>query len=290
MRKFFVLSYQRSGTTWFCEKIAGMFGRWGVSKETEINWWEEVGCKSFIDRKKLNHHCLDLPDFCRHPNNLEKLEALDAFQIDDYTSEKIVPRTESFYKEVFNSLDNEFINIMYDQCNLNSILNYPLIHFVRRDTVSQVVSTYLAEKTDIWHNNNFYKEKINNLSQQDRHVNLNFDRIYFNSIRINILKEAFFETLKKYHKDCLTVFYEDCLDEDYWKTILNKKLENFMQDSIKNHKYKTENQKTGNIFNVVNKNGPWPDLWESAISICEQNNLPANMDSLIKICKFNKSL
>ena len=42
MRKFFILSSQRSGTTWFCEKLAGMFGRWGESKGKKIHWWEEV--------------------------------------------------------------------------------------------------------------------------------------------------------------------------------------------------------------------------------------------------------
>lgn len=288
MRKFFILSSQRSGTTWFCEKLAGMFGRWGESKGKKIHWWEEVGSQSFIDRKKLNHHCLDFPDFWQHKQSPDKLEALDAFLI-NRSSDKIVPKTESFYKEVFDSLDNEFVNIMYNQCNLNSILNYPLIHFVRRNTGSQSISACLAQETDIWHYNNYYKEKINNLSEQDKNVNLHFERVYADALRINVLKEAYFYTLNKYHKNCLTVFYEDCLDENYWKNTLNKKLEKFMEDSIRNEDYETENKKMKKIFNIVNRNGPWPNYWKLTFA-CQKRNLPINMDSLIKICKFDKPL
>ena len=63
MRKFFILSSQRSGTTWLGERLAGMFGRWGLSEETNIAWWEEISNKSFIDRKKLNHYCIEKPNF-----------------------------------------------------------------------------------------------------------------------------------------------------------------------------------------------------------------------------------
>ena len=106
--------------------------------------------------------------------------------------------------------------------------------------------------------------------------------------RSNLYKKVYFETLNKYHKNCLTIFYEDCLNENYWKNTLNKKLENFMQDKMQNVEYETENKKLKNVFNVINLDGNnWDDEnYHRAKSICQESDLSANADSLTKILKF----
>ena len=122
MRKFFIVSSQRSGTTWFAEKLAGMFGRWCVSEETNINWWEEISNKTFIERKKLKHYFIKKPRINaeEYADILMRLEAFEVFE-----TNKIIRKTEKFYDDVYTSLnDNEFVNIMYDQCSINSCLLY----------------------------------------------------------------------------------------------------------------------------------------------------------------------
>ena len=163
MRKFFILSSQRSGTTWFCEKLAGMFGRWCVSEETDIRWWEELSSATFIDRKNLGRHHLPVPNYLsRDLYERRILLNLESFVTSDY--KHIIRKTPKFYNDVYNSLnDNEFINVMYEQCNINEILNYPVIHFIRRDTIAQATSGAIATETDIYHNNEHYSEKIKNL-------------------------------------------------------------------------------------------------------------------------------
>ncbi len=284
MRKFFIVSSQRSGTTWLGERLAGMFGRWKVSEETNIAWWEEISNKSFIDRKKLNHHCIEKPNFIKETSYLDKMAILNAYEVFD--TGKIIFKTEKFYDEVYNSLnDNEFVNIMYDQCNLNCILNYPIIHLIRRDTIAQASSNYVAQQTGFYHNNQYTRNK--NLKIQ-KDIKLNYDSIVHEARRVNLYKKVYFDTLKKYHKNCLTIFYEDCLDKKYWINTLNKKLENFLQDIIQNAEYETENKKTRNLFKINNKSG---ENWESsryneAIKLCKSHNLPINADSLTKILKF----
>jgi len=284
MRKFFIISSQRSGTTWFAEKLAGMFGRWCVSKETNIDWWEEVASKTFIERKKLNSYYLPKPSFIKSKAYISKLSTLQAFEV--FGTNKIIRKTEKFYDDVYDSLnDNEFVNIMYDQCSINSILKYPVIHFIRKDSIAQATSNLIAQKTGIYHNTKHYTNQIDNTNKT---LDLNYDLIVAEAIRCNWEKEVYYNTLKEYHKNCLTIFYEDCLDEDYWKNTLNEKLENFMQDSIQNTDYETENKKTRNLFTINNLSG---ENWKSskyndAIKLCKTHNLPANADSLTKILKF----
>lgn len=284
MRKFFIVSSQRSGTTWFCEKLAGMFGRWCVSEETNINWWEEIPNKKFIERKKLNSYYLSKPSFIESKGYISKLSTLEAFEVFD--TNKIIRKTEKFYDDAYNSLnDNEFVNIMYDQCSINSILKYPVIHFIRKDSIAQATSNLIAQTTGVYHNNKHYNNQINNTNKT---LDLNYNLIVAEAIRCNWEKEVYYNILKKYHKNCLTIFYEDCLDEDYWKNTLNKKLENFMQDKIQNAEYETENKKTRNLFKINNKSG---ENWKSsryneAIKLCKSHNLPINADSLTKILKF----
>ena len=279
MRKFFILSSQRSGTTWFCEKIAGMFGR-------NIDWWEEISSKSFIERKKLQHHCVDKPII--DPNNrADILMRLEAFEVDE--TNKIVRKTEKFYNESYSSLNNdEFVNIMYNQCSINSILDYPVIHLIRKDSVAQAQSNVVAQKTNIYHSTDkFFEEKLKYLQ---KNIRLDYNEIFFEASRVNLYKSIYFDTLSKYHKNCLTIFYEDCLNEDYWKNTLNKKLEKFMQDSIKNAEFQTEHKKTGKMFNIVNSCGnDWLyNSYHKAIEICIKNGLPVNADSLTKILQFKK--
>ena len=281
MRKFFIVSSQRSGTTWFAEKLAGMFGRWCVSEETNINWWEEISNKTFIERKKLKHYFIKKPRINaeEYANILMRLEAFEVFE-----TNKIIRKTEKFYDEVYTSLnDNEFVNIMYDQCSINSILKYPVIHFIRKDSIAQATSNEIAKHTGIYHNNEHYSNKINSLSDSEKNINLKYDKVAWEAERINLYKKVYFETLNKYHKNCLTIFYEDCLDEDYWKNTLNKKLEKFMLDSIQNSEYQTENKKTGKLFEI---NLDHADDSPYAFEICEKNKLPLNKDSLTKILKF----
>ena len=289
MKKFFILSSQRSGTTWFCEKIGGMFGRWDVSEETNINWWEEIGDKTFIDKKNLNHHCLDKPNYITSADELSQLTALEAFAVNH--SNKIIRKTNYFYKEVYDSLnDNEFVNIMYNQCSLHSILKYPVIHFVRRDSVSQSISNFIAQVTGIYHNNDFYKQRINDLSEKEKKIKLSWNDIYWNAHNMNVIKEVYFKTLNAYHENCLTIFYEDCLDKNYWKNTLNKKLEKFMEDSIQNADYETENKKMEKMFKIKNKDGHGFLTGESYIpfTACKENNLPFSMDSLKKVLEFKQ--
>tara|TARA_B100001057_G_scaffold497548_1_gene601977 strand:+ start:3974 stop:4834 length:861 start_codon:yes stop_codon:yes gene_type:complete len=284
MKKFFIVSSQRSGTTWFAEKLAGMFGRWCVSEETNINWWEEISNKTFIERKKLNSYYLPKPEYIKEKGHLSKLSTLEAFEVFD--TNKIIQKTEKFYDDVYSSLnDNEFVNIMYDQCSINSILKYPVIHFVRKDSIAQSTSNYIAQTTGVYHNTKHYKNQINNT---DETLNLNYNSIVAEAIRCNWVKEVYYNTLKKYHTNCLTIFYEDCLDEDYWENTLNEELENFMQDTIQNTEYETENKKTRNLFKINNMSG---ENWKSsgfneAIKLCKTHNLPVNADSLTKILKF----
>mgnify|MGYP001167828922 CR=1 FL=1 len=288
MKKFFILSSQRSGTTWFAEKLAGMFGRWGVSEETNINWWEEISNKTFIERKKLQHHYIKKPRI-NAEEYVDILMRLEAFEV--FETNKIIRKTEKFYDEVYTSLnDNEFVNIMYDQCSINSILKYPVIHFIRRDSVAQATSSYIANHTGIYHDNEHYSNKINYLTDSQKNINIKYDEVVWDAKRSNRYKKVYFETLNKYHKNCLTIFYEDCLDDDYWKNTLNKKLENFMQDSIQNTDYETENNKTRNLFEITNLSG---ENWKSsgfneAIKLCKEHNLPVNLDSLTKILKFKR--
>ena len=137
---------------------------------------------------------------------------LNAYEVFDTV--KIIYKTEKFYDEVYNSLsDNEFVNIMYDQCNLNCILNYPIIHLIRRDTIAQATSNFVAQQTGFYHNNQYYTRSKNLKIQKD--IKLNYDSIVYEARRINLYKEVYFDTLKKYHKNCLTIFYEDCLDKKY---------------------------------------------------------------------------
>ena len=190
---------------------------------------------------------------------------------------------------MYNSLnDNEFVNIMYDQCSINSILKYPVIHFIRRDSVAQAISNLIAQKTGVYHNNKHYSNKINSLSDSEKNINLNYNEVLWEAERSNLYKKVYFETLNKYHKNCLTIFYEDCLDENYWKNTLNKKLENFMHDKMQNSEYETQNKKLKNVFNILNSDGNnWNEYKvHDSIIICEQNNLPVNADSLTKILKF----
>tara|TARA_E500000318_G_C3559644_1_gene212801 strand:+ start:940 stop:1800 length:861 start_codon:yes stop_codon:yes gene_type:complete len=284
MRKFFILSTQRSGTTWFAEKLAGMFGRWYVSEETNINWWEEIANKKFIERKKLNSYYLPKPEFIEQKGRLEMLYTLEAFEV--FHTNKIIRKTEQFYNDLYNSLENnEFVNIMYDQCSINSILKYPVIHLIRKDSIAQAKSNFIAQRTGIYHNTKHYNNQINNTNKT---LDLNYDLIVADAIRCNREKEVYHNTLKKYHKNCLTIFYEDCLDEDYWKNTLNKKLENFMQDTIQNSDYETEIKKTRNLFTISNSHGEnWKlNKFGMAIKLCKNHNLPVNEDSLTKILKF----
>lgn len=284
MRKFFIVSSQRSGTTWLCEKLAGMFGRWCVSEKTNINWWEELSNKTFIERKKLNSYYLPKPSFITEKGYTKKLMCLEAFEV--FETNKIIRKTEKFYDDVYTSLnDNEFVNVMYDQCSINSILNYPVIHFVRKDSVAQATSNLIAQKTGVYHDNNHYEDKIEKL---DTNFELNYDSVLFDAIRFNWNKEVYYNTFKKYHKNCLTIFYEDCLNENYWKNTLNKKLENFMHDKIQNAEYETENKKTRKLFEISNSDGSnWNESeYKNAIKLCEEHNLPVNAGSLTKILKF----
>lgn len=286
MKKFFIVSSQRSGTTWFCEKLAGMFGRWGVSEETNINWWEEISNKTFIERKKLQHYYIKKPRI-NAEEYVDILMRLEAFEV--FESNKIIRKTEKFYDEVYTSLnDNEFVNIMYDQCSINSILKYPVIHFIRRDSVAQATSNEISKQTKIFHNNDYYSNKINCLSDSEKSINLNYNEVVWEAQRSNLYKKVYFETLTNYHKNCLTVFYEDCLDEEYWKNTLNKKLEKFIQDSIQNSEYQTENKKVGKMFNIINSDGNnWVDEnYHRAKAICKESGLSVNADSLTKILKF----
>lgn len=287
MRKFFVVSAQRSGSTWFCEKIAGMFGRWRVSKETNIEWWQELASTAFLEKRNLTHHYLPKPDYVHQhdPHKIQSLLNLDAFMTSDY--KYIIRKTPQFYDDVYNSLnDNEFLNVMYDQCNLNEILNYPVIHFIRRDTIAQATSGAIASETDIYHNNKHYTEKIKNL--KSKNIELNYQIVMHEAEQLSVTKRCYHDILSKYHKNCLTVYYENCLDENYWKTTLNDKLENFMQDSIQKPEYQSENQMTREIYNIVNSDGTdWHKSGQiKAVLACEQNNLPVNSDSLAKLFKF----
>jgi LPS sulfotransferase NodH len=287
MKKFFIVSSQRSGTTWFAEKLAGMFGRLDVSEETNVNWWEEISSESFIERKKLNSHYLPKPSFIKPKSYLSKLSTLEAFEV--FGTNKIIQKTEKFYDDVYDLLnDNEFVNIMYDQCSITSILKYPVIHFIRKNSIAQATSNSVAQTTGVYHNNEYYKNKINSLPDSEKNINLNYNEVTWEAIRCNELKEVYYNTLKKYHKNCLTIFYEDCLDENYWKNTLNEKLENFMQDKIQNAEYETDNKKTRNLFKINNLSG---ENWESsgyneAIKLCKSHNLPVNIDSLTKILEF----
>ena len=286
MRKFFIVSLQRSGTTWFCEKLAGMFGRWCVSEKTNINWWEELSNKTFIERKKLNSYYLPKPSFITSKDYLKQLSCLEAFEV--FETNKIIRKTEQFYDDAYTSLnDNEFVNIMYDQCSISSILKYPVIHLIRKNSAAQATSNFIATTTGVYHNNKHYNNKINNT---DKTLELNYDIVAQAASRYNLEKEVFHHTLKKYHKNCLTIFYEDCLNENYWKNTLNKKLENFMQDSIQNAEYETENEKTRKLFEISNSDGSnWDESgYKNAIKLCEEHNLPVNADSLSKILKFKE--
>jgi hypothetical protein len=258
-----------------------MFGRWGVSEETNIDWWEEISNKSFIERKKLQHYYVEKP-IINAEESTDYLSRLEAFEV--FETNKIIRKTEKFYDDVYTSLnDTEFVNIMYDQCSINSILNYPVIHFIRKDSVAQAISNEITKQTAIFHNNEYYENKINALSDSEKNINLKYDKVAWEAERINLYKKVYFETLNKYHKNCLTIFYEDCLDEDYWKNTLNKKLEKFMQDSIQNLEYQTENKKTGKLFKINLDNAEGSPF---AIEICKKNKLPMNKDSLSKILKF----
>ena len=282
MKKFFVISSQRSGTTWFCEKVAGMFGR-------NINWWEELGSEDFIERKKLKEYLLPEPTYINDDWYLRNLRTLEAFKVNG-EKKYIIRKTENFYKKVYDSLEyNEYLNIMYDQCSINSILNYPVIHFIRRDSFAQAQSNFVAQKTGIFHSSNFYKEKIKNLTDDQKNIELNFDGVFFDANRCNKLKKIYFETFKTYHKNCLTIFYEDCLDEHYWKNILNEKLEKFLEDKIVNPEYKTEHSKL-NIFNITNTKGQdWEENgWNYLVDCCKKHNLPVNTDSLSKLMYFHE--
>ena len=282
MRKFFIVSSQRSGTTWFAEKLAGMFGRWRGDEETNINWWEEVASKTFIERKKLNSYYLPKPSFINSEHYVNKLSILEAFEV--FGTNRIIRKTEQFYDDVFTSLnDNEFVNIMYDQCSINSILKYPVIHFIRKDSVAQATSNLIAQTTGVYHDNDYYEDKIKEL---DTNLVLNYDSILFDARRFNWNKEIYYNTFKKYHKNCLTIFYEDCLNENYWKNTLNKKLENFMQDSIQNAEYETENKITRKLFEITNSDGNNWKQYFSAVELCEEHNLAVNADSLTKILEF----
>ena len=286
MRKFLILSYQRSGTTWFAEKLAGIFGRIGLSEETDTTWWEELSNESFIERKKLQHHYVDKPAINRgeYADIMMRLEAFEVFG-----TNKIIRKTEKFYNEVYSSLnDNEFVNVMYNQCSINSILNYPVIHFIRKDSIAQSTSNEIAKRTGVYHNTKYYSDKLNSLPDRLKNISVDYNDIVWEAERSNWYKRVYFETLNKYHKDCLTVFYEDCLDEDYWENTLNKKLEDFMQDSIQNVEYQTENKKLRNMFNVVNSDGrDWDDKdYYHANGLCKERNLPVNSDSLSKIFRF----
>jgi hypothetical protein len=212
---------------------------------------------------------------------------LNAYEVFDMG--KIIYKTEKFYDEVYNSLnDNEFVNIMYDQCNLNCFLNYPIIHLIRRDTIAQASSNFVAQQTGLYHDNEYYENKMNALSDSEKNINLNYNDVVWEAERSNVYKKVYFETLNKYHKNCLTIFYEDCLNEDYWKNTLNKKLENFMEDSIQNSEYETKNKRTAKIFNIVNSDGKnWRyNGYSDAIDLCKKYNLPKNEESLSKIFRF----
>jgi LPS sulfotransferase NodH len=211
---------------------------------------------------------------------------LEAFEV--FETNKIIRKTEKFYDDVYTSLnDNEFVNVMYDQCSINSILNYPVIHFVRKDSIAQATSNLSAQKTGVYHDNNHYEDQIKEL---DTNFELNYDSVLFDAIRFNCNKEVYYNTFKKYHKNCLTIFYEDCLNENYWKNTLNKKLENFMDDKIQNAEYETENKKTRKLFEISNSDGSnWDESgYKNAIKLCEEHNLPVNADSLSKILKFKE--
>ena len=290
MRKFFVISSQRSGTTWFCEKLAGMFGRWGISEKTNIRWWEELSSSSFIDRKKLDSYYLPKPDYLVQDFfERQFLLNLESFITLDY--KHVIRKTPQFYNDVYNSLnDNEFLNVMYEQCGINCMLDYPVIHLIRKDTVAQATSIAVAQQTNIYHNNNHYSEKIENLKDNEKNINLNYNEVVFEAEKLNLYKKVYFETLNTYHKNCLTIFYEDCLNENYWKNTLNEKLEKFMKDSIKNAKFETEHKKTGKMFNIVNSCGnDWfENSYHRAIGICVKNDLPVNADSLTKVLKFRQ--
>jgi hypothetical protein len=279
MRKFFIVSTQRSGTTWFAEKLAGMFGRCRISEETDIRWWEELSSNTFIERKKLDSYYLPRPR-----SFIPLAEKEWAFPV--FETNKIIRKTEQLYDDVYNSLnDNEFVNIMYDQCSINSILKYPVIHLIRKDSVAQATSTLIARETGVYHDTEHYYNKINNVNKT---LDLNYDLVVKIANRCNQEKEVYYNTLKKYHKNCLTIFYEDCSDVDYWKNTLNKKLENFMQDSIQNADYETENKKTRKLFEITNSDGQgWKrENFGDAIRLCEKNNLSINAESLSKIMYF----
>ena len=97
----------------------------------------------------------------------------------------------------------------------DKIDEYPMIFLSRRDTYAQAKSMILAVHTGVWHNKNFHT----NTPHTD--IDMNFKK--YNAIvqaarTFDWKKRVAIKKLKA-HSNCLILFYEDLLDEEYWKKI-----------------------------------------------------------------------
>ena len=138
------------------------------------------------------------------------------------------------------NFDDLYYTIRTEDFN-DKIDEYPIIFISRRDTYAQGKSDMLANHTGIWHNNN------DNITNQPTGVDMDFERYNYTqqSARNFDWKKRIAIKKLKTHSNCLILFYEDLLNEEYWKKIAPS-----LQD-IKNGKIK--NTTPSDDFRKLNK-------------------------------------
>tara|TARA_B110000858_G_scaffold80448_1_gene93228 strand:+ start:1920 stop:2807 length:888 start_codon:yes stop_codon:yes gene_type:complete len=97
----------------------------------------------------------------------------------------------------------------------DKIDEYPVIFISRRDTYAQAKSLVFALNTDVWHNKDSHPNT--------RNTDIDMDFKKYNDIqaaarKFDWKKRVAIKKLKA-HSNCLILFYEDLLDEEYWKKI-----------------------------------------------------------------------
>ena len=92
----------------------------------------------------------------------------------------------------------KFVFVLTEKTGCTSIFNV----LENIDDTKKIVGEIVPKD----HNNEHYSNKINSLSDSEKNINLNYNEVVWEAERSNLYKKVYFETLNKYHKNCLTIF------------------------------------------------------------------------------------
>lgn len=229
MNTTLLLSTQRSGTTFFDNKINGM-----------CDYPDQGGeplSKSFF--KKHNCEYLIRPAHSNEKENFHRLYEDKSFGY--YLNDDLL-------KKIINSSTRPVFNFQYSALYGNPRLvlpvNSPIIHLIRKSQIHKSISEFLMNNRIISPHVRKDQEKID--------VALDKEFIYNEAKKSLGNVKMFYNSLKN-KKNVKTLYYEDISNPDYWHEGFLSDLESFMKIRFTNKEYNPASKKNRSYINILNQ-------------------------------------